>query len=99
MENIQNSQSGKMSEELSAQAKVKTSDVCWKDLHTLSSQMFQFLDLQERTESGQNLERFPVMDGLLHGDCSTLNTGSRPAPPENRACHGFWRTTCLRNSI
>ena len=79
MENIQNSQSGKMSEELSAQAKVKTSDVCWKDLHTLSSQMFQFLDLQERTESGQNLERFPVMDDLLHGDCSTLNTGESPS--------------------
>lgn len=79
MENIQNSQSGKMSEELSAQAKVKTSDVCWKDLHALSSQTFQFLDLQERTESGQNLERFPVMDGLLHGDCSTLNTGESPS--------------------
>lgn len=79
MENIQNSQSGKMSEELSAQAKVKTSDVCWKDLHTLSSQTFQFLDLQGRTESGQNLERFPVMDGLLHGDCSTLNTGESPS--------------------
>ena len=79
MENIQNSQSGKMSEVLSAQAKVKTSDVCWKDLHALSSQMFQFLDLQERTESGQNLERFPVMDGLLHGDCSTLNTGESPS--------------------
>ncbi len=38
MENIQNLQSGKMSEELSAQAKAKTSDVCWKDLHALSSQ-------------------------------------------------------------
>lgn len=79
MENIQNSQSGKMSEELLAQAKVKTSDVCWKDLHALSSQTFQFLDLQERTESGQNLEQFPVMDGLLHGDCSTLNTGEWPS--------------------
>lgn len=79
MENIQNSQSGKMSEELLAQAKVKTSDVCWKDLHALSSQTFQFLDLQERTESGQNLEQFPVMDGLLHGDCSTLNTGESPS--------------------
>ena len=79
MENIQNSQSGKMSEELSAQAKVKTSDVCWKDLHALSSQTFQFLDLQGRTGSGQNLERFPVMDGLLHGDCSTLNTGESPS--------------------
>ena len=79
MENIQNSQSGKMSEELLAQAKVKTSDVCWKDLHALSSQTFQFLDLQERTESGQNLERFPVMDGLLHGDCLTLNTGESPS--------------------
>ena len=79
MENTQNLQSGKMSEELLAQAKVKTSDVCWKDLHALSSQTFQFLDLQERTESGQNLERFPVMDGLLHGDCSTLNTGESPS--------------------
>lgn len=79
MENIQNSQSGKMSEELSAQAKAKTSDVCWKDLHTSSSQMFQFLDLQGRTESGQNLEQFPAMDGLLHGDCSMLNTGESPS--------------------
>lgn len=99
MENIQNSQSGKMSEELSAQAKAKISDVYWKDLHASSSQTFQFLDLQERTESGRNLEQFPAMDGLLHGDCSMLNTGESPASSENRACHGFWRTTCRRNSI
>ena len=78
MENIQNSQSGKMSEELSAQAKVKTSDVCWKDLHALSSQTFQFLDLQERTESGQNLEQSPETDGLWLGDSSTLNIGECP---------------------
>lgn len=58
MENIQNLQSGKMSEELSAQAKAKTSDVCWKDLHALSSQTFQFLDLQERTESGKSWSDF-----------------------------------------
>lgn len=79
MENIQNLQSGKMLEGLLAQTKEKTSDVCWKDLHASSNQTFQFLDLQERTKNGQNLEQFPVMDGLLHGDCSTLNTGESPS--------------------
>ena len=66
MESIRNSQSGKMLEELLVQTMGKTSDVCWKDLHALSNQTLQFLDLQERTENGRNLEQFPAMDGLLH---------------------------------
>ena len=78
MENIQNLQSGKMLEGLLAQTKAKTSDVCWKDLHASSNQTFQFLDLQEKVGNGQNLEQFPAMDGLLHGDCSMLNTGESP---------------------
>ena len=79
MESIRNSQSGKMLEELLVQTTGKTSDVCWKDLHALSNQTLQFLDLQERTENGRNLEQFPAMDGLLHGDCSMLNTGESPS--------------------
>lgn len=79
MENIQNSQSGKMSEELSAQAKVKTSDVCWKDLHALSNQVFQFLDLREKKVSGQKLEQSPETDGPWRGDYSTLVVGAFPS--------------------
>lgn len=79
MENVQNLQSGKMLEGHSPQTTGKTSDVCWKDLHTLSNQTLQFLDLQERTENGRNLEQFQAMDGLLHGDCSMLNTGESPS--------------------
>lgn len=79
MESIQNLQSGKMSEAHFPLIKEKTSDVCWKNLHTSSNQLFQFLNLQEKTENGQNQEQFPVMDGLLHGDYSTLNTGECPS--------------------
>ena len=79
MENIQNLQSGKMLEEHSPQTTEKTSDVSWKNLHTSSKQTLQFLNLLEKAENGLNLERFPVMDGLLHGDCSTLNTGESPS--------------------
>mgnify|MGYP004589645145 CR=1 FL=1 len=78
MENIQNLQSGRMLEGHSPQTTEKISVVSWKNLHTLSKQTLQFLNLQERTEGGQNLERFPVMDGLLHGDCAILNTGECP---------------------
>jgi hypothetical protein len=68
-----------MLEEHLAQTKEKTSDVFWKNFLTLQSQKFQFLDLLEKTENGQNLAQFPVMDGLSHGDCSMLNTGECPS--------------------
>lgn len=79
MENIQNLQSGKMSEELSAQTTEKTSDVSWKNLHTSSKQTLQFLNLREKAENGLNPAQFPVMDGLWHGDSSMLNIGESPS--------------------
>ena len=78
MENIQNSQSRKMSEEHYPRITEKTSDVSWKNFHTSSKQTLQFLDLRERTGSGLNQGQFPVMDGLWHGDSSMLNTGECP---------------------
>lgn len=78
MENTQSSLSGRMLEEHLAQTKEKISDVSWKNFLTLQSQKFQFLDLLGKTENGQNLVQFPVMNGLSHGDCSMLNTGECP---------------------
>lgn len=79
MENIQNLLSGRMSKEHLAQIREKTSGASWKNLLTFQSQKFQFLDLLEKTENGQNLAQFPVMDGLSRGDCSMLVVGAYPS--------------------
>lgn len=78
MESIQNLQSGKTSQEPSLPTKEKTLDVSWKNLHALSNQVFQFLDLREENVSGQKLEQSPETDGPWRGDYSTLVVGGVP---------------------
>nr|DAO62307.1 MAG TPA: hypothetical protein [Caudoviricetes sp.] len=79
MESIQNLQSGKTSQEPSLPTKEKTLDVSWKNLHALSNQVFQFLDLREENVSGQKLEQSPETDGPWRGDYSTLVVGVFPS--------------------
>jgi DNA (cytosine-5)-methyltransferase 1 len=79
MESIQNLQSGKTFQEPSLPTKEKTLDVSWKNLHALSNQVFQFLDLREKNVSGQKLEQSPETDGPWRGDYSTLVVGVFPS--------------------
>ncbi len=79
MENILNSQYGKTFQEPSLQTKEKTSDASWKNLHALSNQVFQFLDLREKKENGQKQEQLPETDGPWRGDYSTLVVGVFPS--------------------
>lgn len=78
MDCIQLSLFGKTYPERSAPTEEKISEPCWKNLPAWNNQTLQFLDLQERTESGKKLERFLVMDGLWLGDSLTLNIGEFP---------------------
>jgi hypothetical protein len=78
MDCIQLSLFGKTCPERSAPTEEKISEPCWKNLPAWNNQTLQFLDLQERTESGKKLERFLVMDGLWLGDSLTLNIGEFP---------------------
>lgn len=74
MENIRDSQCGKMSQEHSPQMAEKTSDVSSKNSVRLKTQIYLFLNLK----NGQRQEKLWEKISLLPTEHSMLNTGIFP---------------------
>ena len=67
---------GKMFRERSVPTRERTSEPCWRKLQGSQTKPFLFLDM--RGGGGQTPELLSVTDGLLRGDCTTLNFGESP---------------------